>query len=186
MIVATSTEKTDDAIEWFCAQEGVACFRGPLNDVAERFSQAASHFSADAFVRISGDSPLIAPQLIDQAVALYHGSNVELATNVMVRSFPKGMSVEVVRTSALRRAQSMMLEGEAEHVTQVFYRRPSDFSIGDFSSGQNWGEVQLSIDTPEDFVAIERVVAAAGRSLPDCGISELVALKRSDKVTVRG
>ena len=178
-IVATSSEPSDDAIERFCEAEGISCFRGALDDVAERCRQAAEHQAADAFVRISGDSPLIAPELIDQAIGLYDGAKLDLATNVMERSFPKGMSVEVIRVAALRRAQAMMVDGEAEHVTPPFYRRPDDFRIVNLSSGQAWGAVQLSIDTQDDFVMIEQIIAAAGDRLSDCTVADLVKLRQS-------
>ena len=184
-IVATSNEPADDAIEGFCGIEGVDCFRGPLYDVAERCCQAAERHSADAFVRVSGDSPLIAPELIDQAISLYEAQDTDLATNVMVRSFPKGMSVEVVRSEALRRAQAIMLDGEAEHVTSVFYRRAAEFRIASFSSNHAWGTVQLSIDTPDDFAMIERIIAAAGDRLSSCTVADLVWLQRSCDVALR-
>jgi spore coat polysaccharide biosynthesis protein SpsF len=178
-IVATSDEPSDDAIGRFCEEESVHCFRGPLNDTAERCRQAAERQSADVFVRISGDSPLIAPELIDQAIGLYEAAELDLATNVIVRSFPRGMSVEVVRVAALRRAQAMMVDGEAEHVTPPFYRRPEDFRIASFASGHAWGDVQLSIDTPDDFAMIERIITASGDRLSECTVADLVKLRQS-------
>jgi spore coat polysaccharide biosynthesis protein SpsF len=89
------------------------------------------------------------------------------------------MSVEVIRVAALRRAQAMMVDGEAEHVTPPFYRRPDDFRIVNLSSGQAWGAVQLSIDTQDDFVMIEQIIAAAGDRLSDCTVADLVKLRQS-------
>jgi spore coat polysaccharide biosynthesis protein SpsF len=122
---------------------------------------------------------LMVPELIDHAIGLYRTAEHDLATNVMTRSFPKGMSVEVIRVVALQRAQAMMIDGEAEHVTPPFYRRPGDFRIADFTSGQDWGAVQLSVDTQDDFTAIERVIAAVGDRLNDCSVADLVKLRQS-------
>jgi spore coat polysaccharide biosynthesis protein SpsF len=178
-VVATSNEPSDDAIERFCEAEGILYFRGPLDDVAQRCCQAAEHQKADAFVRISGDSPVMAPELIDQAIGLYDAAELDLATNVMERSFPKGMSVEIIRVAALRRAQAMMVDGEAENVTPPFYRRPGDFRIANLSSGQDWGAVQLSIDTQDDFAMMERIIAMAGDRLSDFTVADLVKLRQS-------
>lgn len=179
IIVATSTEPSDDAVAAFCEHEGVPCFRGPLDNVAERYRLAAKHCSADSFIRISGDSPLIVPQLIDQAIDLYQSENVDLATNVMLRSFPSGMSVEAVRCEALRRVQAMMIAGEAEHVTSAFYRRSADFRIANFSSRHPWGAVRLSVDTQMDFDAVAQVIDMAGARLPALTVADLVALRQS-------
>ena len=129
IIVATSTAPMTMRSRRFCDGIGVKCFRGPLDDMAERLVQAAEGAGAEAFVRINGDSPLMSPAVVDAVIELYETQDVDLATNVQTRSFPKGQSVEVIRVEALRRAQTMMQAGEAEHVTPAFYRRAADFRI---------------------------------------------------------
>ncbi|HUE14627.1 MAG TPA: NTP transferase domain-containing protein, partial [Planctomycetaceae bacterium] len=79
-IVATSTDPSDDPIAEFCERVGTACFRGPLDNVAERFLQALRTHDLSAFVRISGDSPLLDPRLVARAVALFAESAVDLAS----------------------------------------------------------------------------------------------------------
>jgi len=177
VVVATSDRADDDPIAELCARGGVRCYRGQLDDVAERLAGAAEWMGAEAFVRICGDSPLTDPALVDAVVELYQGADIDLATNVQVRTFPKGLSVEAVRVAALRRAQRLMEPGEAEHVTQVFYRRPQDFRIANLTSGHDWGGVQMSIDTAEDFALAERMLAAIARSPARYGLGELLALR---------
>jgi spore coat polysaccharide biosynthesis protein SpsF len=175
--VATSTAAEDDPISQFCAAERVQCFRGPLDDVAERLAQAAEGAGADAFVRINGDSPLISPAIVDAVIELYGTQDVELATNVQARTFPKGQSVEVVRVEALRRAQKMMQAGEAEHVTPVFYRRTSDFRIVNMASGHDWGAIQTSIDTPDDLALADKMFRDMGSSTAVLALEDLIALR---------
>lgn len=173
--VATSDTRDDDSIARFCDEAGVRCFRGPLDDAAERLVRAAEALGADGFVRVSGDSPFMDPAVVDLVVARF-GDGIDLATNVLKRTFPKGMSVEVVRLAALRRAQAMMRTGEAEHVTPVFYRRSEDFRIVGVESGRDWGGVQLAVDTEADFVLASRVAAAMERGR-FYGVAELVTLR---------
>jgi spore coat polysaccharide biosynthesis protein SpsF len=177
IIVATSTATDDDSITRFCADIGVQCFRGPLDDVAERLAQAAESAEADAFVRINGDSPLMCPAILDSVVELFEAHDVDLATNVQTRTFPKGLSVEVIRTAALRRAQKMMLAGEAEHVTPAFYRRASDFRIVNLASGHEWGAIQMSVDTPHDFTLTDKMFREMGSSIAVLAVEELIALR---------
>ena len=70
--------------------------------MAARLVAAAERRNADAFVRISGDSPLLDPDLVTQAVGLFRSKVPDLVSNVVVRTFPKGQSVEVINTSTMR------------------------------------------------------------------------------------
>jgi spore coat polysaccharide biosynthesis protein SpsF (cytidylyltransferase family) len=177
VIVATSTETDDNAIEVYCTKAEIACYRGSLQNVAERLIAAADWCRAEGFVRISADSPLIIANVADEVISLYQQKDADLATNVQTRTFPKGLSVEVVRVSALRRAQPMMLAGEAEHVTSVFYRRAQEFRIVNLSSSGNWGSIQMSVETEADFALAERVIVAAEGSLDGLNIPDLIALR---------
>jgi spore coat polysaccharide biosynthesis protein SpsF len=176
VVVATSDRADDDAIADFCAATRTACFRGPLDDVAARLADAAQATGAAAFVRLSGDSPFMDPDLVDAVVGLFDRNDIDLATNIQVRTFPKGQSVEVVRVEALRRARAMMAPGEAEHVTPVFYRRAQDFRIANLASGHDWGAIQMSVDTPQDWALAERMIATMRRELGRYDVARLVAL----------
>jgi spore coat polysaccharide biosynthesis protein SpsF len=177
VIVATSDGTDDDAICAFCSEVGIECFRGSLDDVAERLAAAAEWAGEAAFVRICGDSPLMASDVVDEIVALFEIARVDLATNVQIRTFPKGTSVEAVSVSALRRARSMMQPGEAEHVTPVFYRRPQDFRIVNLTSGGDFGDVQMSVDTEADFALAERMISGLRGRAGRPGLADLVALR---------
>lgn len=162
LVVATSDHATDDPIVDFCGREGVACHRGPLDQVADRFAAVARAAEADAFVRICGDSPLIDPAIVDQAIALYRDHDCDLVTNVLTRTFPVGQSVEVLRAEPFYRACATMTDDEREHVTRCYYAAPERFHVVGFTSGMEAGAVRQAVDTAEDFTAIERLIAAAG------------------------
>lgn len=151
IVVSTSDAASDEPIAEFCRAQGISLHRGDLEDVAGRFLACAHQEGADLFVRVSGDSPLIDPFLVDAGIRLASRQPCDLATNVQVRSFPKGQSVEVIRSQALERAWMSMDDPEdREHVTRYFYSHPSDFEIRNFSSRERMGEIQLSVDTPND------------------------------------
>ena len=134
VVVATSSDPTDDPIADFCKRQGSPCFRGPLDNVAERFRQAARRHQLAGFVRISGDSPLLDSRLVARGVALFQESDADLATNVFPRTYPAGMSVEVVRTATFERVVPGLDEpDDREHVTGYFYRHPEQFRIVNFA-----------------------------------------------------
>lgn len=164
VVVATSTDASDDPITRFCGDAGIPCVRGDLHDVAGRFLTALETTTGDGFVRISGDSPLLDPALIGQALDLFKQTGADLVTNVLERTYPKGMSVEAVRADAFRRAYAEMNTPDAfEHVTAHFYQDPARWRITDFTSGRDLGAVNLSVDTAEDFARLEAILARMER-----------------------
>ena len=65
VVVATSTDKSDDSIAEYCDQQGYLFYRGKLHDVLDRYFQAAKLYSAGVIVRITADCPIIDPMVID-------------------------------------------------------------------------------------------------------------------------
>lgn len=177
-VIATSTDASDDAIARYCEAHDTRLYRGPLEDVLGRFVEVAESLDESALVRISGDSPLMDPAIVDRAVSLYGAGGADLVTNVQVRSFPKGQSVEVIAVDALRRAAAQTDDHEdREHVTRYFYRRPEQFRIRNFKRERDAADIQLSVDSPEDFQMFAQLVAAMQRPPAEYGLDEILALR---------
>lgn len=188
VIVATSTEEADDAVAEYCERSGVRCHRGPEGDVARRLLEAAQDAGLDGFARVNGDSPLLDQALVDRGVALFGQGECDLVTNVLPRSFPRGQSVEVIRTVAFANALERLREpGDREHVTAGLYREPGglvieNFDAGAESVGADGGDVRLVLDTAEDAQLIERVLRAMERPHWSYGWHEVLALARDQTV----
>jgi spore coat polysaccharide biosynthesis protein SpsF len=151
LVLGTSTEPGDDATAAFAASRGLPCYRGSLDDVALRLLRAGEMHGADAIARINGDSPLLDPRVVDEAVELFRSGGADVVTNVRPRSFPKGQSVEVIALEALRRAVARMTTShEREHVTPHFYARPDEYRIRSFVTADARPDVQLCIDDAAD------------------------------------
>ncbi|UGS38723.1 cytidylyltransferase domain-containing protein [Capillimicrobium parvum] len=176
--LATSVQPEDDAIAGFCAAQGVACFRGPLEDVAQRYLLAADARGLDAFVRITGDSPLIDHALVDHGATLFAEGGADVVTNVFPRStYPSGHSLEVVDVAAFRSAYARMTEpDELEHVTRYFYTHPDDWRIRNFTQPADEGRLDVSLDTEADAELIEAVLARMDRPHWDYSSAEVAAL----------
>lgn len=176
-VVVTSDRPGDDGIAALCRDLGVDCLRGDEQDVASRFEAAVRRHGFGAFVRACGDSPLLDAELIRRGLAEYAAGSWDLVTNTFPRSFPKGQSVEVVRSAAFLEARARFAEpGDREHVTRYFYRNPDGFRIRNFACDRDLGEVQLSVDTAEDFRRFEALTAAAPRPHWQCRWPDWVAL----------
>jgi spore coat polysaccharide biosynthesis protein SpsF len=181
LCIATSAEASDNPVAAFCASRSVTCYRGELENVAMRMLAAADMMKADAIVRISGDSPLIDGTVVAEAVALYRREKPDLASNVVVRTFPKGQSVEVLNVESLRAALPRFDgAGDNEHVTTYFYRNIEDFRITSLQRKANHSSVQLSIDTAEDFARVARLVGRFTRPHWSYGVDELLSMLESE------
>ena len=161
LAVITSNEKGDDQIYDFCINKEIPCYRGNLNNVLSRYLTACEFFKTDYFIRISGDSPLIDFNLVDKAYQIHLQNKVDLITNILVRSFPKGQSVELVSLEALKKLNRLKLtNAEKEHVTVGFYNYKEKFKIINFVAKKfNYSGQQQSIDTFEDFLNIKNMLS---------------------------
>ena len=161
LAVITSNEKSDDQINDFCENKKIPCYRGNLNNVLLRYLMACEFFRTDYFIRISGDSPLIDFNLVDKAYQIHLQNKVDLITNILVRSFPKGQSVELISLEALKELNRLKLtKEEKEHVTVGFYNKKENFKIINFQAEKfNYSEQQQSIDTFEDLLNIKNMLS---------------------------
>jgi spore coat polysaccharide biosynthesis protein SpsF len=181
--VATSDEAADDALEAFCTEHGVACHRGPLEDVTGRFVEAARRFELDALVRVNGDSAFLDQDLVTSGVELFRAAEVDLVTNVFPRSFPVGESVEVISAPTLEGVHAETSRPEdLEHVTQFFYRHPDRFRIVTFSAEEDHSGESLAFDHPEDAGEIEAMLALMTRPHWDYGWHEVLKLQATARV----
>ena len=72
VVIATSDRPGDEPVRAFCAAESIACFAGSETDVLDRFYRAAVREGGDPLLRITGDCPLVDPELITRLLAMYN------------------------------------------------------------------------------------------------------------------
>jgi len=156
VVLTTSTEARDDPLAAFAQQFGVAVVRGSELDVLDRLRSAAVAHPSELMVRISGDSPLIRPDVIDLVVGHASGA-FDLFTNVHPRTFPRGCSVEVFPARTLDRIDSMSpTPSDREHVTALAYRHADLFSIRSVTNPEgDESTLNLCVDFPEDLARLE-------------------------------
>jgi spore coat polysaccharide biosynthesis protein SpsF len=157
--VATSTAASDDPLAAYLASIGVRCFRGPLDDVLERFRLAAAEARADWVLRICADSPLLDARVL-RAVIDAHDPALDLITTTAPRTFPKGHNAELIRIAALAALPAHELDaGDREHVTRFFHRNAARFRMKNVESGDpSLAALELAVDTIAD---LERLEASA-------------------------
>ncbi len=178
--LATTTRAVDDPLAAFAAAEGIECIRGSTEDVAGRFLAALETLGLDAGLRLNGDSPLNRPALLGEAIATFRSGAWEMVSNVPGRSYPFGISVEVVALEAMRRAHASMIEtADREHVTQYFYQHPERVRLHCMSSGsERYRGLQLAVDTEQDLARFIAIRQRLGARLWDASLAEVCELAR--------
>ncbi|WP_235852087.1 cytidylyltransferase domain-containing protein [Niallia nealsonii] len=151
--IATSNQIEDDLIESLSKKNGIACFRGSLNNVFNRFYGVLSMADADIVVRITADNPLTEPRLIDKAIFNLINSNLDY---IGYKNVPKGSGVEAfTRESFIKILQSGDLTSDhKEHVTSYYYQNQDKFKVKFIEDiyTEDQALVNVSIDTIDDYV----------------------------------
>ena len=152
LLVATSINSKDDKLVNYLKKSKIKTYRGDLKNVAARMLSAANLNKANFFVRISGDSPLIDYKLIDRIIKVHkkNGKKFDIVTNVFPRSFPKGQSVELVKTKILKENLHVFTKLDLEHVTKYFYKNYKKFKIKNIKNLSKKISLKQSIDTKKD------------------------------------
>jgi glutamate-1-semialdehyde 2,1-aminomutase len=157
IVVATSTESSDDALVEHLKKISVKYFRGSEADVLSRFMGAAETYSADVIVRITGDCPLVDSNLVDFCIDKFCASSCDYLSNIDPPSFPDGLDVEVFSISALRSAFAEATTiFDREHVTP-YLRTNARYSRERVLSEVDYSLSRWTLDEQTDFEVIENV-----------------------------
>jgi spore coat polysaccharide biosynthesis protein SpsF len=187
VVVATTTELSDDPVVELCAQLGYACTRGSLYDVLDRYYQSARQFEASNIVRITADCPLIDPEVVDRTVRAFFGQisqddvllSVSNTTSASAnhssaaydfvanrlpppwgRSYPIGLDTEVCTFAALEMAwNEAQAKHQREHVMPFFYENLERFRVLLVNHPENFGTLRWTVDTAEDLQALRQIYA---------------------------
>tara|TARA_B100000963_G_scaffold83164_1_gene70877 strand:- start:21260 stop:21922 length:663 start_codon:yes stop_codon:yes gene_type:complete len=156
VIILTSKNKSDDKIVNFCRKYSFRYFRGSHLNVYKRFCDAIRHFKPNYFVRICGDSPLQSNEIINKMIKIYNKKKTGIVTNVYPRSFPIGMSVEIINSNMFLNKEKYIKNSiHKEHITTYFYQNDKK-KITNFLCKKDYSKINLSINTLKDFKKIKK------------------------------
>jgi spore coat polysaccharide biosynthesis protein SpsF len=164
VVFATTVDPSDDPVEEYCRQNAVPCFRGNLQDVLDRFYQAARAYRADTIVRITADCPLLDPGLVDETILLFRRAGADFAANRLPppykRTYPIGLDCEVCSFTALERAWNEATElHDREHVMPYLYEVKDRFKVAVLDYAQDYGGLRWTVDTAQDLELVRQVYA---------------------------
>jgi spore coat polysaccharide biosynthesis protein SpsF len=166
IVVATTNLSTDDPVADLARAEGVGCFRGSENDVLTRFFRAAVQATADVVVRVTGDCPLVDSLVVDRVIGalVERSSTCDYASNVLERTFPRGLDVEAFFMDVLARCHRLASSTAArEHVTLLpRSEMPQLFLCHSVVDVENNADLRWTVDTEADLRMVELLYERLG------------------------
>ena len=183
IMVATSTQDEDGAIEKFCAELGVSVIRGDEANVLSRFDKAVSIADPSLIVRVNADAPLIDPAFIDHMVQTVLDNDADTAFG------PDGVPCAHDGVDPISRRAFDRLVAEAsddpvatEHVTGYLKANPSFCKIATLhiDPALQVEGMRLSVDTQADVQLIERLYARSGAPVGNLDLKKALALLQAD------
>lgn len=181
IVIATTTDGSCDPIEELAARLGVGCYRGSEDDVLGRVLEAAQSAQADVIVETTGDCPLIDPSIVDRVIETFLAADVDYCTNVLGRTYPPGMDVQVFPRAVLEEVAALTDDPvDHEHVSIYIYDHPKRFRLLDVPSGldPDVATLRLTLDTPEDYQLIRTIFEELYPSHPEFGFNDVLELLR--------
>ncbi|MDX7899084.1 glycosyltransferase family protein [Aeromonas media] len=177
LVVATSDQADDLAIAALCTQLGVPCFRGPLDDVLQRFHLAAQAFGPSQIVRLTGDCPLADPALIDELIELHLTGGYDYSSNGWEPCYPDGLDAEILSAATLDLlAERAHTPAQREHVTYYIRQHEDQFKIGTLSRIPSLAHLRWTVDEPADFTLVEQIYQQLYPSNPAFATDDILAL----------
>ena len=181
IVLATTFNETDDALEAFAAQMNIYCFRGSEEDVMSRVIGAAASVNADLVVEITGDCPIIDPQIIEQTIRMYHENPADYVSNAHIRSYPDGMDTQVFLLETLKQSASMTVDQlDHEHVTRHIRNHPEIFRHIHLVAPPelHWPELGLTLDEPADYELLKCIIEHFENTNPLFSCLDVIRLLR--------
>ncbi len=178
-MVATSTDPGDELLAAYCESLDLWVFRGPLDDVLERFPHHPSRLSrgqgggaADRRLP-AGDHALI-----DRVIDHHHAAGADYTSNTLgTRTYPHGLDTEVIRPDALVYAAERASDPyEREHETPYIYRRPELFRLAGVARHESLAMLRWTVDFPQDMAFVREVYAKLYPFDPDFDSDAIAAL----------
>ena len=184
IVLATSTAAQDDVLEDWAKSAGLAIHRGSEDDVLQRVVDAQRAMRSDIVVEVTGDCPLLDPEVIDLGIETFFANDCDVVTNARVPSYPQGADVQVFRTEALADvAERIDDPAVREHVSLYFYENPQLYRVIHLIAPHTAQapDRRFQLDYPEDLEFIRAVYARLEPQLGGIfGVAQVLELLRAE------
>jgi len=162
IIIATTENCADEPIVALAEMLGVDCFRGDEEDVLGRVVKAAQRFKTDIIVEITGDDPLLDPELSSAVIKtfLMNESKIDYAANDIDWTFPIGLNTRAFSRGLLEKVERLTFHPvDREHVVNYIVKHPDQFRLHNIPAAGIYRrkDIRLTLDTAADYQVIKTV-----------------------------
>lgn len=161
IVIATTTNSSDDILEQFSKNENVSCFRGSEEDVMGRVMQAGIFFKAELIVEVTGDCPIIDASIVEQLIRMYLFNNAEYVGNLHVHTYPEGMQAQIFSLETLIKSSKLTNKPlDREHVTLHIRNNPKLFKPLHLIAPQELHrpDLGLALDELDDLKLLTKII----------------------------
>ena len=162
----------------------MAVYRGSEDDVLQRVVDAHAALKSDIVVEVTGDCPLLCPEVIDMGVATFFANEADVVTNARQPSYPMGADVQVFRSADLAWvAKNITDPAVREHVSLYFYEQSKKYRTIHLMAPPRWHgpRYRLQLDYEEDLQFIRAVYARLEPTHGGVfGLEEIMALLKRE------
>jgi len=179
IILAIPNTKENNILEKFAKKYNLKYYRGSENDVLSRYYNAAKKFRCDIIVRLTSDCPLIDPEIVDKVVERHLKTGADYTSNVLKRTFPRGLDTEVFNFSVLKKVFYDAKENyQREHITPYIFENPAIFKLQNIEAEGKLRrpDLRLTVDTPDDLRLISEIFRILYQPGKTISIEEVIDL----------
>ncbi len=183
IVLATTVNATDNVLVDFAEKDGIKIFRGSEEDVMARVIGAAESAQADVVVEITGDCPIIDPDLVEQTIRVFMRNNAVYCANSFISSYPDGMDTQVITLEALKKSFSMTADPQdREHVSRHIVNNPQLFPHVYLVAppSLHWPGLGLTLDEPADYELIRTLIENLGKDNLLFGCGDVIRFLRAN------
>ena len=184
--VATSISKSDDVIYDLCKENNFNIYRGDLNDVSGRLLKCAKENNWDYFARINGDNIFVDVESLKNMIEHILIKNPNFITNVPSRTFPFGMSVEILKSSFYEMIYNSgkLSFSDKEHVTEWLYKNLKSHEYTEYKNVKykNIKGRMLALDNEQDLVLINKIINFSKKSIADISLSDIDSFFKTKEI----
>ncbi|NQU82940.1 MAG: glycosyltransferase family protein [Parcubacteria group bacterium] len=160
IVLAIPDTKENDILADFAKKYNYIYVRGSEEDVLSRYYKTAKDRGADIIVRITADCPFVDPEIVDKVIKTHSEEGSDYTSNVVERTYPKGLDTEVFNFDVLENAYLEAKQSHhREHVSAYFLENPEMFRLENVSAPldlQN-SNMRITVDTQEDLDFIRKI-----------------------------
>lgn len=182
LVIATSTDASDDVIQEFAVREQIEVYRGSLENVLLRTVSLCEYFGIQNIIRICGDRPFFDHQLVSRLLVIFKRNCYDLVTTTNPRTLPAGLTIEILAYNVLKDAlANVETDFEKEHITSYLYQNISKYKVHRYKTDifSEYIDLNLSVDTKQHLEMVSWIAKHSDRFDGSCATSqEVLALAK--------